>query len=418
MPKSNAKIVSAFALCNLANLIRVLGVVAAKTMSAANGNVVIAGGGVMGSACAYFLHTNPDFRGSITVVEPDPSYVYAASARSASSIRQQFSTPINIALSAFGLQFLRQAELRSAVSLVESSYLYLATSAGLSTLEQRCAVQRSSEVPVTLRDRAQLAQRYPWLATSDLAAGSDTVGAEGWFDGYALLSALRGANERGGVAYLRDRVVAFERSHDGAIVAATLQQHGSLSCNSAVIAAGTRSRDLADGVGVDLPVFARKRTVFVFTCPVAISGCPLVVDPSGLWFRPEGDRFLCGVPANPDPNVSPNDFEIDHGLFESIAWPILAQRVPAFEAVRVTSAWAGHYDYNVFDQNAYVGLVPEIPNLLLASGFSGHGLQHAPGIGRGLAEQIIFGEYRSIDLTPLSYERFLAEEPLRELNVI
>jgi FAD-dependent oxidoreductase domain-containing protein 1 len=387
-------------------------------MSAADANVVIAGGGVMGSACAHFLHTNPDFRGSIIVVEPDPSYANAASARSASSIRQQFSTRVNIALSAFGLEFLRQPALRSVVSLVESSYLYLATRAGRSTLEQRCAVQQSLKVPVTLHHRANLARRYPWLDTSDLAAGSDTVGVEGWFDGYALLAALRGANERGGVSYLRDRVVGFERSQNGAIVAATLQRHGRLSCDSAVIAAGTRARELADSVGVDLPVFARKRTVFVFTCPVAISGCPLVIDPSGLWFRPEGDRFLCGVPAHPDPNVSPDDFEIDHALFESIAWPLLAQRVPAFDAVRVTSSWAGHYDYNVFDQNAFVGAVPGIPNLMLASGFSGHGLQHAPGVGRGLAEQIIFGEYRCLDLTSLSYQRFLADEPLRELNVI
>jgi FAD-dependent oxidoreductase domain-containing protein 1 len=372
----------------------------------------------MGSACAYFLHANPDFRGTITVVEPDPGYVYAASARSASSIRQQFSTPINIALSAFGLKFLRQAAVRPAVSLVESSYLYLATDAGRSTLEQRNAVQLSAHVPVTLRDRAQLAQRYPWLDTSDLAAGADTQGAEGWFDGYALLSALRGANERGGVSYVRDRVLRFERVPGGKIVAAQLQQRGRLSCSSAVIAAGTRSRRLAASVGVDLPVFARKRTVFVFTCPATLCACPLVIDPSGLWFRPEGDRFLCGIPAHPDPNVAPDDFEIDHGLFESVAWPILARRVPAFEAVRATSAWAGHYDYNVFDQNAFVGPVPEIPNLLLASGFSGHGLQHAPGVGRGLAEQIIFGEYRSLDLTPLSYARFLADEPLRELNVI
>jgi len=233
-----------------------------------------------------------------------------------------------------------------------------------------------------------------------------------------LLSALRGANERGGVSYVRDRVLSFELSSGGKIVAAVLQQQGRLNCSNAVIAAGTRSRQLAASVGVDLPVYARKRTVFVFTCPVAISASPLVIDPSGLWFRPEGDRFLCGVPADPDPDVSPDDFEIDHTLFESVAWPILAHRVPAFEAVRVTSAWAGHYDYNVFDQNAFVGPAPGIPNLLLASGFSGHGLQHAPGVGRALAEQIIFAEYRSLDLTPLSYARFLADEPLRELNVI
>ncbi len=381
-------------------------------------SVLIAGGGVIGSACAYYLHSNPNFSGSIAIVEPDPNYTYAASARSASSIRQQFSTPVNIALSAFGLSVLRQAPFDSSVGLIVSSYLYLATAAGRSALEQRSAIQRASQVPVALHERAQLAQRYPWLDTSDLAAGADTVGVEGWFDGYALLKLLRAANERAGVCYVRDSVIGFERSQDRRIVAAMLQQHGRISCGSAVLAAGTRARELAAGVGVDLPVFARKRTVFVFSCPVAIPGCPLVIDPSGLWLRPEGARFLCGVPADPDPNVSPDDFEIDHALFDSVAWPILARRVPAFEAVRVTSAWAGHYDYNVFDQNAFVGPVPKIPNLLLASGFSGHGLQHAPGIGRGLAEYIVYGEYRSLDLTPLSYSRYLAGEPLRELNVI
>jgi glycine/D-amino acid oxidase-like deaminating enzyme len=372
----------------------------------------------MGSACAYYLHTNPCFRGSIAVIEPDPTYTHAASARSAGSIRQQFSTPINIALSAFGLRFLRQTPRSSDLNLVVSSYLYLATAAGRTTLEQRSAIQRASQVPVTMRDRDHLAQRYPWLETADLAAGSDTVGVEGWFDGYALLQLLRTANERAGVSYLRDRVIGFEQTPDRRIEAVMLQQKGRVSCGSAVLAAGTRCRELAAGVGVDLPVFARKRTVFVFSCPVAIPGCPLVIDPSGLWFRPEGDRFLCGVPADPDPNVSSDDFEIDHGLFDSIAWPILARRVPAFEAVRVSSAWAGHYDYNVFDQNAFVGAVPGIPNLLLACGFSGHGLQHAPGIGRGLAEHIIFGESRSLDLASLSYARYLANEPLHELNVI
>jgi FAD-dependent oxidoreductase domain-containing protein 1 len=185
-----------------------------------------------------------------------------------------------------------------------------------------------------------------------------------------------------------------------------------------VLAAGTRSRELAAGIGIELPVFARKRTVCVFSCPEVIPRCPLVIDPSGLWLRPEGGRFLCGIPQDPDPNVSPDDFEIDHGLFESIAWPILAHRVPAFEAARLASTWVGHYDYNTYDQNAFVGPAPGIANLLLACGFSGHGLQHAPGVGRGLAEHISFGAYRSLDLSPLSYDRFLKNAPLRELNVI
>ncbi len=388
-------------------------------------DVVVAGGGAMGSACAYFLNSEFDFRGSILMVEPDPSYRQAASTLSASSIRQQFSAPINIALSNFGMNFLREAPRRlqqdgaaANMGLVESSYLYLATPQGRAALEQRAALQRSKAVAVRFHDQAALAARYPWLNTADLAGGTDTASGEGWFDGHALLSALHAANERGGVRYVRDRVIGWERSPEGRIRAAMLQERGRVHCRYAVIAAGTRSRALAASAGLELPVFARKRSIFVFTCPTEIPRCPLVIDPSGLWFRPEGDRFLCGPPADPDPDVSPDDFEVDLALFESRAWPLLAHRVPAFEAVRMSSAWAGHYDFNTFDQNAFVGPVPGVSNLLLASGFSGHGLQQAPGVGRGLAECICFGEYRSIDLSPLSYARLLANAPLREANVI
>ncbi len=388
-------------------------------------DVLIAGGGVIGSACAYFLHREPRFRGTVAVVEPDPTYRNAASARSASSIRQQFSTPINIAISAFGIDFLRDAprclsfaESNADMGLVESTYLYLAADAGRPALERGVSIQRRAGVAVQLHDRPALAARYPWLYTADLAAGSDTSGCEGWFDGYALLCALRDANRRGGVRYLRDRVVSLQRSADGRIASAMLEGHGCVECGYVINAAGTRSRELAASAGVQLPVSARKRCVFVFTCAAAPAHCPLVVDPSGLWFRPERDRFLCGVPADPDPNVDPDDFDVDPAMFEALAWPTLAHRVPAFEAIRLTGAWAGHYDYNEFDQNAFVGPVPSIPNLMLASGFSGHGLQQAPAIGRGIAESIVGGRYRSLDLGPLSYARFLADAPLRETHII
>jgi FAD-dependent oxidoreductase domain-containing protein 1 len=388
-------------------------------------DVVIAGGGAVGSACAYFLTQTPEFHGSILVVEPDPSYREAASTRSASSIRLQFSTPINITLSMFGMEFLRDAPRRLAhtgatvdIGLVESSYLYLATPQGRSTLEQRAAIQRAWSAPAMLHDRLGLAARYPWLNTGDLAAGCDTERGEGWFDGHLLLMALRAANERAGVRYVRDRATGFVRAADGALTSVRLEAEGEVRCRFAVNAAGTRARELAATADLDLPIYARKRHVFVFTCPAMIPRCPLVIDPSGLWFRPERDRFLCGPVADPDPNAAPDDFEVDYALFETRAWPVLAHRVPVFESVRMNSAWAGHYDYNAFDQNAFVGPVPGIPNLLLANGFSGHGLQQAPGVGRGLAEYICFGGYRSIDLTPLSYARYAAGTPLRELNVI
>jgi FAD-dependent oxidoreductase domain-containing protein 1 len=385
-------------------------------------DVVIAGGGAIGSAVAHFLSVAADFRGSILIVEPDPTYRTAASSRSASSIRQQFSSPINIELSAFGMEFLREAPRRLGcadlqLGLTESSYLYLATAQGESVLVERSRIQRSNGVEVSMHDRAALASRYPWLNVEDLVAGCDTARGEGWFDGHALLAALRSSNERAGVRYLRDRVTRFEPARDR-IAAVTLESSGRIECEFAVNAAGTHSRELAATLGLDLPVHARKRNVFVFTCPTPIANCPLVIDPSGLWFRPERDRYLCGPPQHPDPDVAPDDFEVDLEAFEDRAWPLLAHRVPAFEAIRLASAWAGHYDFNTFDQNAFIGPVPGLGNFLLASGFSGHGIQQSPAIGRALAEYICHGEYRSIDLRPLSYLRYLEHAPLHELNVI
>jgi glycine/D-amino acid oxidase-like deaminating enzyme len=386
-------------------------------------DVVIAGGGAVGSAIAYFLSTQPAFAGTLAVVEPDPTYAFAASARSASSIRQQFSTPLNIALSAFGLEFLRIGGPAGGVGpadmgLVDSTYLYLASPAGLSALTDNVAVQRRCGVSIQLYDARALAARYPWINAADLAAAADTAGGEGWFDGYTLLRALRRANERRGVRYVRARVESLVMKGTEAVEAVRLSSGDTLRCHWLVNAAGTHSRGVASHAGIDLPVYARKRTVFVFSSATAIGHCPLVVDPSGLWFRPEGDKYICGPVPAVDPNVALDDFEVDHHLFEDIAWPALAHRVPAFEALRVTSAWAGHYDYNIFDQNAFLGPCEAVPNLLLACGFSGHGLQQAPGVGRALAEFITFGEYRTIDVTPLSYSRYTRGQPLREHNII
>jgi glycine/D-amino acid oxidase-like deaminating enzyme len=382
-------------------------------------DVVIAGGGAVGSATAYFLTGEPAFSGSVVVVEPDPTYAFAASARSAASIRQQFSTPLNIALSAFGMQFLRACgrDLGD-VNLVESTYLYLASAEGEAALRHNVEVQRRCGVATRLHDAAALVASYPWISASGVTAASDTASGEGWFDGYALLRTLRLANERRGVRYVRDSVASVVMDGANAVDAVRLASGDTLRCRWLVNAAGTHSRSIAADAGIDLPVFPRKRSVFVFTCPAPPVNCPMVIDPSGLWFRPERDRFICGVVPAADPTVASDDFEADLHLFDEMAWPALAERVPAFEAVRVTGAWAGQYDYNVFDQNAFLGSCETVPNLILASGFSGHGLQHAPAVGRALAELIVFGEYRTIDVTPFSYARYMRGRPLREHNII
>jgi len=387
-------------------------------------DVLIAGGGVIGSACAYFLVQQTDWRGKVVVVEPDPTYRFAASGLSASSIRQQFSSPINVRISQFGIEFLRDlvagrlaGGAAADIGLVESSYLYLATAAGLPALARNVETQRTCGVNVELLSSEELAQRYAWLTIADLVAGADTEGCEGWFDGYALLQELRRRAQELGAVYVRDAVVDVEHDEEK-IRGVRLQSGARWTCGYLVNAAGTWSRGVAGRARIDLPVQPRKRCVFVFQCETPPAACPLVIDPSGLWFRPEQDRFICGMPPKPDPDVALDDFEVAWAMFERDVWPALAARVPAFEAIRLSSAWAGHYDYNTFDHNAFVGPHPAIRNFLLASGFSGHGMQQAPAVGRGLAELISTGGYQTLDLSPLGYDRLLRDAPLVELNVI
>jgi glycine/D-amino acid oxidase-like deaminating enzyme len=165
-------------------------------------------------------------------------------------------------------------------------------------------------------------------------------------------------------------------------------------------------------------VQARKRYVFTFECRDPLPAFPLLIDPTGPYVRPEGDRYLCGTSPPEDQDPDATDFEVDYGFFEDSVWPVLAARVPAFERIKPGRAWAGHYDLNTFDANAIVGRLPPYDNVLIATGFSGHGLQQAPAVGRGLAEIIIHGRWTSLDLSSLGYERVPANRPIIERNVV
>jgi glycine/D-amino acid oxidase-like deaminating enzyme len=187
-----------------------------------------------------------------------------------------------------------------------------------------------------------------------------------------------------------------------------------------IVTAGTGAAPLLETAGLALPVRPRKRCIFYVRCPEALPGFPLLIDPTGVYARPEGVGFICGVspPEDRDPDVGPDDFEVDHTLFEETVWPTLAARVPAFERLRLERAWAGHYDMNLFDHNAFAGPAPGVEGLLLACGFSGHGLQQAPAVGRGLAELAAHGRTLTLDLSPLSPARFGENRKLIERNVV
>ena len=171
--------------------------------------------------------------------------------------------------------------------------------------------------------------------------------------------------------------------------------------------------------GIELPVEGRRRSVFVFDVQSdPPPDCPLVIDTSGAWFRPEGGSFIGGIAPPQAEDLADLPLEVDRDQFDRQLWPALAARVPAFDAIRVTNSWAGYYEVNTFDHNAIIGPHPVITNLLFANGFSGHGIQQAPAVGRAIAELIVHGRYLTLDLSIFGFERIAAGRPVVERNVI
>ena len=387
-------------------------------------DIAIVGGGAMGSAIAYFLMADPAFDGTVLVVERDPSYADCATTRSWGGIRQQFSTRENIEMSLFGVDFVREAATLLAVDgeapdlgFKEQGYLFLASPAGLAVLERNVALQQSLGAQVALLRPDEIAARFPWMTVEGLAAGAFGPANEGWIDPAGLLQGFRRKARALGAVYETDEAVAIR--HDGNRVAGlTLKEGGEVACGALVNAAGPQAGRVAALAGVDLPVGPRKRMSYVFDCREDLSRAPLTIDANGVTFRPEGGQYIGIVspPADEDPDC--DDLELDYRLFEEVIWPSLAARVPAFEAIKLTGAWAGHYDYNSFDQNAILGPHPEIAGFFFCNGFSGHGIQQSPAAGRALAEHIVHGAYRSLDLSNLGYARIPEGRPVREANVV
>ncbi len=387
-------------------------------------DVAIIGGGVIGSAIAYFLAGRTDFKGSIVVVEKDSTYETAATPRSAGGVRQQFSTPENIRMSMFGAAFIKDAGEYLAVDgevvelpFVEWGYLFLATATGFETLRTNHTTQTSLGAKVALLMPSELKTRFPWLNVDDLAGGCFGLANEGWTDPYGLLQAFRRKARSLGVTYRDDEVTGLERVGNQ-IASVSLRDGGRLACGAVVNAAGYHAAEIAAMISVDLPVRPRKRVVYVFDCRDKPERAPLTIDPTGVWCRPEGATFIGGISPTEADDPDTTDFEIDYKLYEDVVWPTLAHRIPAFEAIKLVRAWVGHYDYNTLDQNAILGPHPEVRNFYFANGFSGHGLQQSPAVGRALAELIAYGAYRSLDLRRFGFERVLSHRPIFELNVV
>lgn len=388
-------------------------------------NIVIIGGGAVGSSTAYHLARDPAFKGRITVIERDPTYRIASSSLSCASIRQQFSTPVNVAMSRYGFQFLEHAHDLLAVNnepadiaLRRKGYLFLAGPDAIATLRHVHAIQCAAGADVALLSPGEIKARFPHIHVDDLAGGTFGLSHEGWFDGPGLLGAYKRKARALGVTYLAANATGLTMNADR-ITGVTLADGSTIPCDLAVNSAGPWSYQVAAWLGIDLPVRPRKRMVYVFRTPADLADAPMLIDNSGNFLRPEGPGYICGRSPDdgePDPDEPPLD--MDDTMFHDHVWPALAHRIPALETLKLTGGWAGYYELNLFDFNGFIGPHPACPDMIFATGFSGHGMQHSPATGRGVAELITHGRFTTLDMSVLATARLPEGRRVVELGIV
>ena len=391
-------------------------------------DIVIVGGAAVGSSTAYWLRQALGTRASILVVERDSSYAFSSTALSTSAIRQQFSNPINVKISQFGIEVIRGFRERMApyykdepapdLGFREHGYLYCCSVEGVEAARARVDLQRSLGAHTVFLEPGPLKDRFPWLHVDDLGGGAWGSRDEGWFNSMGLLNGFRRAARALGAEYIDNAVTGLDLS-GGRVVAARLPTGQTVTCGTLVNAAGPRAQQVAAMAGLSIPVEPRKRHSFVFASASPIPGrMPNVIDLSGTFVRPEGELFLTGnTPLNDGP-AGYDDFDTDYMEFDERIWPALWHRIPSFDALKVQQSWTGHYEYNTLDHNGIVGFHPDVTNFMFANGFSGHGLQQSPAVGRGVAELIVHGAFQTLDLSPFRYERIPRNEPFLEEAVI
>jgi glycine/D-amino acid oxidase-like deaminating enzyme len=368
-------------------------------------DAVIIGGGAIGCATAVHLLRDEPAR-DIVVLEPDPTYAKAATPRASGGVRQLFSCPENIALSRYTLDFIE--------SLRANGYLFIASEADVGSLRANFETQVAMGVRAEWLEPTAVGEHFPLLSTKDLG-GAVFSPDDGWLDPHTFLMQLRSEAETRGARFVRDRAVDF--AFKGKVITDVRLTSGqTLPAEHVVNAAGCWSAELAAKAGLPIPVEPMRRYEHFVAGDGDFADLPFVKDPAGLALRPEGVGLSVGLVDFSHPGGF--DETIDARYFDEVVWPALAHRVPVLDRVRLRSTTVGHYDQNRLDGNAILGNWPPIrENFYLASGFSGHGLMHAPGVGRALAELIGYGEYRTIDLTRLGYERIATGRPYAERGI-
>ncbi|GAA0428104.1 FAD-binding oxidoreductase [Lentibacillus halophilus] len=383
-------------------------------------DIIIVGGGVVGSSIAYNL-LHDGFEGSVTIFEKDKIYEFASTPRSAGGLRQLFTTGVNIQLSRYGLQKYRTFSddmmvdgEAAEIDFKQRGYLFLAKDENMKQLQEQLKLQQYYGVPAKLMAKEELHDIIPELVIDDLQGGL-YCGEDGYLDPYSVMQGyVRKTRELGGEYIYGDvETILTER---GKATGVRLVNGDVYQAPIVINCAGPWAPELSERIGLPLPIVPLKRQIIQFDIAEPFANhLPLTIDPSGVYFRHEGSSLITGFSENVKPGI---DFRWKRSFFEDQLWPVLAERVPNFERAKINRGWAGIYSHNTKDQNAIIGEHPQLDGYYMACGFSGHGMQQAPGVGKGLSELIRKGRYETLDLNPLRFERFARNELVIEGAVV
>ena len=380
-------------------------------------DVIIVGGGIIGSFTAYHL-VKADQGLKVLVVEKDPTYERASTTLSMANARIQFSLKENVQISQYALNVLEGFEEDMAVDDTPPNILYrregnliLVDEATFDAAQKAFDMQKGLGCDIEWWSPEEIQAHYPLYQPKGFVAG--TFGPkDGHFDAYGLLMGTKAKARSLGATYLKGEVVTVLSSGRKA-TGVRLADGEEINAPVVINCAGAWCNQVAESVGITLPVTPIGRQIFAVDSAVKPDGpLPLTLLPSGLYFRTEiGGLILIGKSMDED-NVGFN-FDWDPKRFTEIIWPEIWEFVPAFDRLKLKRGWAGLYAVNTLDYNAILGEWPELQGFYLANGFSGHGVQQGPAVGRYLTE-LILKRPITLDLSVFTPQRILEGKPVGE----
>lgn len=386
-----------------------------------NYDIVIIGGGIIGSSVAY--HLARDGRaGTIAVIERDMTYSEAATPRGSGGIRQLFSLPENIEMARYGLDFYKKFDQtmsskgdQISISFRRQGYLFVSDAGNEKVMEQNFHNQQKMGVKAQLLDKTNLEQLFPSIYNNDVKLAVYSPD-DAWIDAYSALNGFKSKARELGVTYI-SKEISSANIQNKKIKSLKCAEGPTVRGEVFILATGAWSGEIAKYFDINIPVEPMSRESYFFRCDKEIEPLPFIKTETDLAFRPEGNGFTGGMP---DWSVKGGwNWELSPTRFEDTVWPSLAHRIPAMETIKLERSWRGHYARNNLDYNAIIGPWAANPhNLLIATGFSGHGIMHAPATGLAISELVLEGRYKTIDLTRFGTERVLAEKPYRESGIV